>query len=59
MKSLPKELLEMLVCPRCKGTLTYDEKNQELICKKSKIAFPIIDSIPIMLIDKAKKSGEC
>lgn len=59
MKSLPKELLEMIVCPRCKGSLTYDEKNQELICDKSNIIFPIVDNIPILLIEKAKKTGKC
>lgn len=54
MKSLPKELLEMLVCPKSRRPLTYDEKNHELICKESKLAYPIINNIPILLIDKAR-----
>jgi uncharacterized protein YbaR (Trm112 family) len=50
-----KELLEILACPLCKGDLTYDEQNNELICFESKLAFKIIDGIPIMLIDEARK----
>lgn len=50
-----KELLEILACPLCKGDLTYDEQNNELICFESKLAFKIIDKIPIMLIDEARK----
>jgi uncharacterized protein YbaR (Trm112 family) len=55
-----KLLLQFLRCPHCKKNnkeqeLFYDENNQQLICSQSKLAFPIIDNIPIMLIDKAKK----
>lgn len=48
-------LLEILVCPLCKGELTYDQKNQELVCYESKLAYKIIDGIPVMLIDQARK----
>jgi len=52
---LDPELLEMLVCPVTKGKLEYDAKNQELISKQAKLAYPIRDGIPIMLADEARK----
>lgn len=48
------KLLEILVCPLTKGTLTYDAKAQELISEQAKLAFPIRDGIPIMLVDEAR-----
>ena len=50
-----KELLNILVCPKSGGALEYDEKNNELICNESNLAYPIIDGIPVMLIDKARE----
>jgi hypothetical protein len=47
-------LLEILVCPLCKGPLTYDRAAQELICPVDKLAYPIRDDIPVMLVDEAK-----
>tara|TARA_Y100000590_G_scaffold452259_1_gene595019 strand:- start:5023 stop:5208 length:186 start_codon:yes stop_codon:yes gene_type:complete len=52
---LNKNLLEILVCPISKGKLEYDEKNQELISKKSGLAYPIKDGIPIMLLQESRK----
>lgn len=51
-----KVLLEMLVCPACKGPLSYQAQTQpkELWCRAEKLAFPIIDDIPVMLLDKAR-----
>lgn len=57
-KKFDKKLLEILICPLCKGDLHYDELNQELICYESNLAYKIIDSIPIMLIDKARKIND-
>ena len=48
------KLLELLVCPLTKGPLDYDAENQELISKQARLAFPIRDGIPIMLIDEAR-----
>ncbi|MGH1378634.1 MAG: Trm112 family protein [Alphaproteobacteria bacterium] len=48
------KLLEILVCPLTKGTLSYDAKAQELVSEQAKLAFPIRDGIPIMLVDKAR-----
>ncbi len=47
-------LLEVLVCPSCKGPLEYNKKAQELICRPDKLAYPIRDGIPIMWIDEAR-----
>jgi len=52
---LRKELLEILVCPKCKGELIYDKPAQELICKKCNLAYAIKDDIPIMLIEEARR----
>ncbi len=48
------QLLEILVCPQCKGELEYREKEAELVCHKCKLRYEIRDGIPIMLIDEAK-----
>ena len=48
-------LLDILVCPLTKGPLKYDQDRLDLISEKAKLAFPIEDGIPIMLIDKARK----
>lgn len=48
------KLLEILVCPLTKATLTYDAERQELISKPAKLAYPIRDGIPIMLPDEAR-----
>lgn len=49
------ELLDILVCPICKGPLKYDKKAKELICRADKLAFPIRDDIPVMLEEEARK----
>lgn len=46
-------LLEILVCPLCKGKLTFHKEEQQLICKADKLAFPIRDGIPVMLESEA------
>ena len=48
------KLLEILVCPLCKGPLLLDKAKQELICKADRLAFPIRDGIPVMLVDEAR-----
>ena len=55
MAKLNKNLLNILVCPFSKGKLVYDEENNELVCEESKLAYPIIDGIPAMLKEKARK----
>ena len=50
---MDKKLLAILVCPLCKGKLTL--KKQELICKFDRLAFPIRDNIPVMLVHEARE----
>lgn len=53
--SLPQELLDILVCPKCKGDLTYQrEPTEELVCPACRLRYAVEDGIPIMLIDEAK-----
>ncbi len=48
-------VLEVLVCPSCKGKLVYDREQQELICRFDKLAYAISQDIPMMLTDQARK----
>ncbi len=48
------KLLELLVCPLTRARLEYDAAKQELISRSAKLAFPIRDGVPIMLIDEAR-----
>ena len=52
------KLLEILVCPLTKQTLSYDAKAHELISKKARLAYPIRDGIPIMLVEEARELGD-
>ena len=52
------KLLEILVCPVTKGPLIFDKKNNELISKSARLAYPIRDGIPVMLEDEARKLTE-
>jgi uncharacterized protein len=54
-QKIAQELLKILVCPLCKGKLVFDEKNNQLICYESKLAYKIKDGIPVMLVDEATK----
>ncbi len=48
------KMLEALVCPMTQATLIYDAEKQELVSKAGKVAFPIRNGIPVMLIDEAR-----
>ena len=48
------KLLEILVCPLCKGPLIYRKVEHELICRADRLAFPVRDDIPVMLEDEAR-----
>jgi len=50
-----EELLEILVCPQCKGDLEYDAEQQQLVCHKCRLKYRIEDDIPIMLVEEAEK----
>jgi uncharacterized protein YbaR (Trm112 family) len=51
--TLSPELLELLVCPRCKGALEYQAEAARLVCASCRLAYPVRDGIPIMLVDEA------
>jgi len=51
---LDPKLLELLVCPLTKGPLKYDREKQELISEQARLAYPIRDGIPIMLVGEAR-----
>jgi uncharacterized protein len=55
MAVIDPKLLEILVCPLTKTSLRYDAQTGELISDKAKLAYPIRDGIPIMLVDEARK----
>ncbi len=52
---MDSRLLDILVCPICKGPLVYRKGEQELICKADRLGFPIRDGIPVMLEEDARK----
>jgi uncharacterized protein YbaR (Trm112 family) len=51
---LAPELLQILVCPKCKGDLEYRTSPEALVCHSCRLVYPVEDGIPIMLIDEAK-----
>ncbi len=56
---MDKSLLEILACPICKGELLFDAGNQELICRFDRVAYSVIDDIPVMLENRARRlSGD-
>ena len=52
---MDKRLLDILVCPICKGQLVYQKSANELICRVDRLAFPVRDDIPVMLEDEARQ----
>jgi uncharacterized protein YbaR (Trm112 family) len=51
--TIAPKLLEILVCPKCKGELEYRASESVLVCNKCKLRYQVRDGIPIMLIDEA------
>lgn len=49
------KLLEILVCPICKGPLEHRRAEAELVCKPCRVAYAIKDDIPVMLVDEARQ----
>lgn len=52
--TVPRQLLEILVCPKCRGELDYRETESSLVCARCRLRYEVRDGIPIMLIDEAK-----
>jgi hypothetical protein len=53
--ALDKELLDILACPQCKGSIHLSEKKDGLICDACRLIYPVREEIPVMLIDEAVK----
>ena len=56
--SVDPKLLEILVCPLTKEPLVYDAERQELISRAARLAYPIRDGIPIMLVEEARQLND-
>lgn len=52
---IDKDLLDILVCPVSKGKLEYNKEENVLVCHESRLKYPIVDDIPIMLPERAEK----
>lgn len=52
---MDQSIINALVCPECKSELHLDKEKQMLICKADKLAYPIVDGIPVMLVEEARK----
>ncbi len=53
--TIDPKMLELLVCPLTKGRLTFLREANELVSEKAKLAYPVRDGIPIMLVSEARK----
>ncbi len=53
--NLDVTLLEILVCPACRATLSVDDDASELVCNGCGLAYPVRDDIPVMLVDEARR----
>ena len=51
---MDRRLLDILVCPLCKSQLHLDADKHELICKADRLAYPIRDDVPVMLLEEAR-----
>jgi len=51
---MDRKLLDILACPVCKGPLVYLKDAQELVCRADRLAYPIRNDIPVMLVDEAR-----
>ncbi len=56
--AISKKLLEILVCPKCKGKIHLNDTEDGLICDNCQLLYEIKDDIPVMLIDEAKPVGK-
>jgi len=59
--AVPKELLDILVCPKCLGVISYDSGKEGILCVKCELLYPVQNGIPVMLEDEAfpiREGGE-
>ena len=55
---IKKELLEILACPACRGSMIHDEEKDTLNCLSCLRAYPIRDEIPVLLVEEASMSAD-
>ncbi len=55
--TLSQNLLDILACPQCKGAVRYHEAVLEIRCEQCRLAYPVRDDIPVMLVDEARPLG--
>jgi uncharacterized protein YbaR (Trm112 family) len=53
--ALDEQLLEILVCPDCHGGVEYKDRRHLVICRECGLQYPVVDGIPVMLVDEAKR----
>jgi len=51
---ISRELLEVLACPKCKQKIELSEDGQALVCQSDRLRYPIVDGIPVMLVEEAE-----
>jgi uncharacterized protein YbaR (Trm112 family) len=56
-REIDPRLLEILVCPQSRGPLRYDKDRQELVSTQARLAYPVREGVPILLIDEARELG--
>jgi len=52
---MDNKALDLMVCPLCKGELLFYKKEGELVCRFDRLAFPIEDGVPVMLVEEARE----
>jgi uncharacterized protein len=53
--NLDPALLDIIVCPNCRGSLAVDDEASELVCTACGYAYPVRDDIPVLLVDEARR----
>jgi uncharacterized protein YbaR (Trm112 family) len=53
-----QDLLDILACPACKGPVQLNDEGNGLTCGQCRLLYEIVDDIPVMLVDKARKLDE-
>ena len=57
MTEFDRRMLEALICPATQSSLRYNPERQQLVSEAAKLAYPIRDGIPVMLVDEARQLG--
>ncbi|PLX84771.1 MAG: hypothetical protein C0617_06570 [Desulfuromonas sp.] len=52
--AISEKLLELLACPKCKGEVHLRKEKNRIVCEECRLLYPILDDIPVMLIDEAE-----